>query len=115
MLNLYPQRATNPNDLHKELDEDLIRLNTERINEIMGSLSWSYGKPFIWCAWGNLIEKRPWLKGCLRRIYDVCCPYDPVWYHRGELTKAGHPRHPLYLPYNSSGMPFDIKAYMERT
>lgn len=34
MLNVYPQRATNPNDLHIECDEDLVQSNLLHIRNI---------------------------------------------------------------------------------
>jgi hypothetical protein len=64
MLNLYPQRATNPNDMHIVCDDCIL---SDNVNEISGLLD-KYEYPVIWAAWGTLIEKRSYLKQCLSRI-----------------------------------------------
>ncbi len=50
MINLYPQRATDPDDMHKKLNHKIHRQN---LNEIKKYLSGSYD---IWAEWGTLIE-----------------------------------------------------------
>jgi hypothetical protein len=53
MLNLYPQRATNPDLLHPISDIDLHQENLRIIASVFAQ-----NKPSVWAAWGNLIEKR---------------------------------------------------------
>ncbi|MGI6767129.1 MAG: DUF1643 domain-containing protein [Lentihominibacter sp.] len=54
MLNLYPQRATNPNEIDKNAQRNLMTTNFEHINALLTQYSGSD----IWAAWGTLIEKR---------------------------------------------------------
>lgn len=35
MLNVYPQRATNPDDLHREMNSELHKLNTMHIKRVL--------------------------------------------------------------------------------
>lgn len=94
MINLYPQRATNPNEMHKECNEELRQLNKKAIEELLQTIK----EPEIWCAWGNLIEKRKYLKDCLQDLLEIGNKYNAKWMCAGPLTKKGYPHHPLYLP-----------------
>ncbi|MBI5150269.1 MAG: DUF1643 domain-containing protein [Candidatus Omnitrophica bacterium] len=55
MLNLYPQRATNPRGLSLELDKNIHKKNLAHIKDVFCSNP----KLTVWAAWGGLIEKRP--------------------------------------------------------
>ena len=108
MLNLYPQRATNPNDLHEGCRIPLMEQNLRHWNIIFHKYNWVT----VWAAWGTLIEKRCYLKGWLENyanIVDEC-----RWITIGKLSNAGHPHHPLYLPRTSEVAPFNINAYLEK-
>ncbi len=107
MLNLYPQRATNPDDLHKEINMFLAMENKEIIEYHFQAINFT-----IWAAWGKLIEKRPYLKECLE---NICRHFEQDrWITVGDLTKDGHPRHPLYLPKNSEVRDFDVNEYLKK-
>jgi len=106
MLNLYPQRATNFNDVHKVIDK---RLHSENLKHIKKTLR-DYPKLTVWAAWGNLIEVRPFLKECLKDILGTV-GHRP-WIHKGSLTAQGHPRHPLYLRSDAQFHPFDMNKYL---
>lgn len=110
MLNLYPQRATNPNDLDKMLNEYYHKQNLEAIKEVSSNRK----NITVLVAYGNLIQSRPYLKQCLKDIYLILKETNPKWVKTGELTKAGHPRHPLYVSYAKGLSPFDIESYINK-
>ena len=95
MLNLYPQRATNPNDMHIEADNDLKIKNYEVIRSVFNI----YPNALTLASWGNAIEKRKYLKDCLKEILAIAP--DRKWVCRGKLTVKGNPRHQLYVPDNT--------------
>ena len=72
MLNLYPQRCTNPRSLDKEIDEDLQRKNLEAIRLSVGDMK----EPIVLLGFGDTINLRPYLKRCLKEIIDIAvhCP-----------------------------------------
>lgn len=106
MINLYPMRATNPNDMHETVDKNIMKENLEYIESIL-----SNGNCDIWAAWGALIKARLYLKDCLQQIVDIADTYNCSWYTIGEKTKEGHPHHPLYLNKQCSMERFDIHEY----
>lgn len=108
MLNLYPQRATDPNNLHSNIKEGYHQENLRHIESIFKS-----NDCVVWAAWGTLIEKRPYLKKCLKDIMDISRKYSINWQTIGMRSKAGHPHHPLYLNQKLSLEPFDIEGYLE--
>lgn len=107
MINLYPQRATDPNDMHKKLNREIHEKNLEEINKY---LSGSYD---IWAAWGTLVEKRPYLAICLK---DICSALgsDCRWFTIGKRSVKGHPHHPLYLKKGLELDKFDIFSYTNK-
>jgi hypothetical protein len=107
MFNLYPQRATNPDKMHKHFQKKIHDKNVEVIADLTKGLSAD-----IWCAWGTLIEKRPYLSRCLRDIYEVLSDNKCTFFKRGKISKAGHPHHPLYLRKTAPPEPFYIKEYV---
>ena len=90
MLNLYPQRATNPNDMHTKADNDLNIKNYKAIRSVFNI----YPNALTLASWGNAIEKRKYLKDCLKEILAIA--HDRKWVCRGKLTVKGNPRHQLY-------------------
>ena len=109
MFNVYAQRATSPDDMEKELNEDLHRENLEAFRYVL-SIS---EKPAVWAAWGAIIEKRKYLPGCVRDMLEAGEEYSAKWYCAGAITKKGHPHHPLYLRKDEKIKPFDVKFYLE--
>lgn len=107
MINLYPQRSTNPNDLHVQPITSLMQQNILTIQKILIT----YNISEIWAAWGTLINKRPYLKKCLADIFSLTTPSSWVTY--GNLSKAGHPHHPLYLATSASKSAFDVQKYLD--
>jgi len=112
MFNLYPQRATNPDKMHKNFQKMTHDKNVEairnRLNELPKGLH-------VWCAWGTLIEKRPYLSRCLKDITEVLIENKCRHFTRGNISKAGHPHHPLYLRKDSKMEEFDLENYVVST
>ena len=108
MLNVYSQRATNPNDLDSFLVEEKHEANLKHIQEVFES-----GHTDILAVWGTLVEKRPYLKKCLSDIYELSLRFNARWYCIGNISKAGHPHHPLYLKNSEKMKVLDIESYIE--
>lgn len=111
MFNVYAQRATRPDDMDKEFNEKLHKENMKAFDYIL-SLH-ENGSPAVWAGWGNIVEKRPYLKKCLRDMVDISSKYSASWYSVGAISKKGHPHHPLYLKKDSTLDVFDMKNYLE--
>ena len=109
MFNVYPQRATDPNLLHEQLNDEYHERNLEEIRKFFGENDCD-----IWAAWGTLIEKRGYLKKCLSDIL-LWMPATSIgrWYKIGKVSAKGHPHHPLYLSHEYSMEQFNIKKYIE--
>jgi len=79
--NQFPYRATNPKDLKGLSVSELCPLdNIKHINEMSDKCHLHV------LAYGNLFDQK-WKPET----------FDSRWHHLG-LTKAGNPKHPLYLP-----------------
>lgn len=107
MLNLYPQRATNPNDMHEERNTSLHLENLRNAQDVF-----TFGHTTIWAAWGAIVEKRRYLPGCVQAIAELAARYNADWKTIGARSKAGHPHHPLYLNHSLPLEPFDIDGYL---
>jgi len=107
MLNIYPQRATNPNDLDKEINIEYHKKNIKLIDYVFKEIDCD-----VWCAWWTLIEKRKYLKECLCDIYDLSKWKKINWYNLWKITKNGHPHHPLYLKKWLQLEMFDMENYI---
>ena len=92
MLNVYPQRATNPDDMHIERNELLVQTNMLHIRQI----SQKYSDCDVLLAYGNLITKRKYLKPCLAEILSLLNGEYGRSLKIIKLTKGGNPVHPLY-------------------
>ena len=112
MMNVYPQRATNPDDLHQTCDVALHQKNLSVIQHLLGDET---GLEFLF-AFGDNIAKRDYLLSCLKDIIDVIEPHIGIikkyaTMQIGEPTKKGFPRHPLYEKYDAFCY-FDIKTFL---
>lgn len=108
MLNLYPQRATDPNQLHKLYDIESINRNLLAIYDVVPN------NATIWAAWGTLIEKRTYLFSTMDLIRKLLIGKHPKWVSIGQISKNGHPHHPLYLKNNAPMSSFDLEGYAKR-
>ena len=109
MFNVYAQRATRPDDMEPVCNALLHRENREAFRYLL-SLS---PQPAVWAAWGNLIDKRPYLKVCMADFAADGAAAGARWYTAGPLLKSGHPHHPLYLKKDTPLMEFDIIRYLQ--
>ena len=89
------QSGANPNDMHLKADNDLNKKNYEAIRSVFNI----YPNALTLASWGNAIEKRKYLKDCLKEILAIAP--DRKWVCRGKLTVKGNPRHQLYVPDNT--------------
>lgn len=110
MFNLYPQRATNPDKMHKNFQKPIHDKNIAAIASLLQGLPKGLD---VWCAWGTLIEKRPYLSRCLKDITEVLVENKCKNFTRGNISKAGHPHHPLYLRKESLMDAFDLDQYIK--
>lgn len=111
MFNVYPQRATRPEDMDRELDPRAHRENMAAWEYVLKN---SKNTPAVWAAWGAIIEKRPYLKDCLRDMIAIGQKYNARWFRAGKLSVKGHPHHPLYLRKDEKLVDFDVEGYLNR-
>jgi len=109
MLNLTPQRSTNPDALFQKRDEVLYEKNLEVIRNILYKHN-----PSIWVAWGTLHLSRDYLIDTMEEIYLISKTQDCSIDRYSPLTKEGHPRHPLYQGTNKTFHPFDLMKYLAK-
>ena len=107
MFNVYPQRATNPNDMDKTPDRALCDENLRWLQAVLAQT-----EPTMWAAWGTLIEKRDYLPGLMREMVALTREKNIPWVTFGPRSKKGHPHHPLYLRKDSTPEPFDVETYL---
>ncbi len=108
MFNIYPQRSTDPNGLHGEIDAELHQENLRWLDIMLTE----YHAPDIWVAWGNLIEKRTYLAPCLFDVAAVIRQHGCRCFSAGKISVLGHPHHPLYLKKDQPLAPFDLDGYL---
>ena len=109
MFNVYAQRATDPDAMETECNWALHKENLEAFRYVL-----SIGeKPAVWAAWGTIIEKRPYLKDCLRDMIAAGEEYGANWVCAGKCSKKGHPHHPLYLRKDEKIRPFPVTEYLD--
>jgi hypothetical protein len=96
VLNLFAWRTADPADLKRAADP-VGPENRVWFNRILGRLS----ETVVICAWGvhgGHHDQDRVVYGWLRRV--GVAPFAL------GVTKAGHPRHPLYVPYSAELVPF---------
>ena len=108
MFNVYAQRATDPDAMEKTCNLRLHKENLEAFRYVL-----SIGEnPTVWAAWGTIIEKRDYLKDCLKDMLAVGGEFGAKWCCAGAVSKKGHPHHPLYLRKDEVLKPFAIDSYL---
>ena len=112
MFNVYAQRATRPDDMDRELNPELHRANMAAFEYILQNVAQGL-RPAVWAAWGTIIEKRPYLPGCVRDMVALGRRYDARWLCAGKRSAKGHPHHPLYLRKDEKTVEFDVEQYLE--
>ena len=108
MLNLYPERTANPDNLPKESDcnEELLTHNLKAIVEVMPN------NTAVLACWGNNIYMRTYLLRSLSLIAKELGNKNCRWLAI-KLTKYGNPQHPSRAAYGRF-IEFDMKNYVER-
>lgn len=99
MLNLYPQRATCPDELHHMRSEPIHKKNLQVIERVLSD----YKHATLVAAWGNLIDKRAYLVNCLTDINQLVIKQGQAWKALG-INKTGHPKHPLYTKIDTADL-----------
>ena len=112
MFNVYAQRATRPDDMDRELNLRLHEENMRAFEYILSNVGEGI-RPAVWAAWGTIIEKRPYLPGCVREMVDIGRRYGARWLCAGKRSAKGHPHHPLYLRKDEKTVDFDVESYLE--
>ena len=112
MFNVYAQRATRPDDMDRVLNERLHRENMAAFRHVLSRVDGDC-RPTVWAAWGAVIEKRPYLPGCVRDMVSAGEEYGARWVCAGKCSKAGHPHHPLYLRKDEPVRDFDVNTYLD--
>ena len=111
MFNVYAQRATRPDDMDRERSEALHRENMRAFEYVLSQVGEGV-RPAVWAAWGAVIEKRPYLPGCVRDMVALGKQYGARWLCAGACSKKGHPHHPLYLRKDEKVQDFDVEGYL---
>jgi len=116
MLNVYPQRATNPNDMDRERNEGIHTANLQHIENLFKTLSYAD----IWCAWGSNINKRKYLKECLKQIAEKIQSFANKEFEfvKKEISdktrNSKHPLHPIASVKTKKELQkFDLMKYLE--
>ncbi|MBQ5670828.1 MAG: DUF1643 domain-containing protein [Oscillospiraceae bacterium] len=109
MFNVYAQRATNPDDMEKELNAHLHAENMKAFEFVLSQSE----NPTVWAAWGAIIEKRKYLPLCVKDMIDIGKAHNARWVCAGKISKKGHPHHPLYLRKDEPVRDFDIEGYID--
>lgn len=108
-LNICAQRATNPNDMLEEQNETLHKENLKIITEFLTKYSLCSDILF---AYGDLINKKPYLKKNLCEIISIIktINYSGNCYCLGK-TKSGNARHPLYQKADATFIQFSLDGH----
>lgn len=110
MINLYPQRATNPDELDLEIDQKKHKMN---LTQIIKRVS-IYEEINLLASWGEPITKRSFLTSCLNDLNNILKNQKVNWLMIGDLTKSGHPRHPSRASYSNGLKSFEIVNYLDK-
>ena len=103
MLNVYPQRATNPNNMDTDntYNMEIHLRNLAAIEELLSTIE----RADVWCAWGAVIDdtKRTYLSDLLfgnedKNIQGIISLFSGSYHFKayGATTK-GYPKHPLLI------------------
>ena len=110
MLNLYPQRATDTNLLHANINVEIHNQNLQIISSILQQQI----NPTILASWSEKIVDRNYLKECLIAIFKITKESNAKWIKLGDFTKSGHPRHPSRASYFLALTSIEIESYIKK-
>jgi len=88
-VNIFALRATDPRDMRAAEDPE----GPDNTQALADAANWADMVIAAWGVHGAHLNQGPKAAAALRKSgYTL---------HHLGLTKAGHPRHPLYLPYSA--------------
>ncbi|UWQ19454.1 DUF1643 domain-containing protein [Jannaschia sp. M317] len=99
VTNIFAYRATDPRDMRAHAEPVGGAANDDAIRQ---AAIWA---DLVVCAWGTHgahLDRGPQVERLLRATGRPLC-------HLG-LSKAGHPKHPLYIGYAVQPVPWDVAA-----
>lgn len=102
VVNLFALRATNPAELQKH-DEPVGPDNVQNVGQAL--LLAAITRGYVVCAWGAHDMATREARRLRRRASDCCVELRCL-----GLTKAGAPRHPLYLKSDAPLVPYSSGA-----
>ena len=103
MANIYPQRSTNPNGMHQSKDNQIHLDNLKVIENVMKK----YKDITVVFAYGNLINIRDYLVGCLVDIKVLIKKYN-LDVKVLSITSKGNPHHPLGIENKTKFIDYQI-------
>jgi len=108
LCNLYPFRATFPDDLPKEISQSDLELNLQFINDMISV----HRITKVVCCWGGSIEPYKLLKDARRFFYENISKNEKITLHQlGSLTANNNPKHPSRIAYSE---PINPLGYHDR-
>ena len=110
MLNLYPVRSTDFNELPEKENAEAFAENLAKIEAVLAAES----EPVVWAAWGENILEREFFVAASKELFARLEKYGTLWQQFGSLTQSGHPRHPSRLHYAWKFSPFDTIDYVRK-
>jgi hypothetical protein len=106
MLNLYPIRATDFRTLPSTVNQTAFTANLDQIDRVVGNSR----NPTVWAAWGDNVTHHAYFLDARDELATRLAAHNVRWLRFGNLTAAGHPRHPSRLSYAWNFEPFDPAA-----
>ena len=107
MINIIPQRATNPKDINPHLNLEQVKTNFDVITDLMESIK----KPKILLAFWNIIDNHKDYKPRLKEIVFILEKFKPTYYVIWT-TKKWNPLHPSRVGYCKLKK-FNIEEYLK--
>ena len=109
MFNVYPKRETVFSQLHSNRDDEIHQKNVEWIlYRVMEDPN-----PHVdfWCAWGNLLLGKTYLRDCFLDILQAVTTEKEVNWLCAGINQNGTPKHPLYLRKDTKLISFDMSSH----
>ncbi len=105
MVNLYPVRIADPDNLPDKMDDSISGRNIEVIKKLQDE----YVLGDVYAIWGDGIDERDYLPIECQKIVNVI--RDISWYTRG-MTRYGNPKHPIKVTYAQEMKWFPVQDYL---
>jgi hypothetical protein len=93
IVNIYPEINSHPEDLAELLSGIPSTYDKSVHKENIGHIKTYTENAGLVAAWGDVIEKPPRFKQCLKDIVDEIGGLNKTWYCLGK-TQKGNPKHP---------------------